>query len=62
MKVGHMLTSCTAHLEPVVVNPGDKYPSLKNNRVIIVDTPGFDDTYVGDVEILKRIATWLATS
>ena len=62
MTVGHMLTSCTAHLEPVVVDPGQRFPSLKNYRVIIVDTPGFDDTFVGDVEILKRIATWLTTS
>jgi len=62
MTVGHMLTSCTAYVEPVVVDAGERFPSLKNYRVIIVDTPGFDDTFVGDVEILKRIATWLTTS
>ena len=62
MSVGHKLTSCTPNLEPVVVDPGQMFPSLKNYRVIIVDTPGFDDTFVGDVEVLKRIATWLTTS
>jgi len=62
MTVGHKSTPCTANLEPVVVDPGQMFPSLKNYRVIIVDTPSFDDTFVGDVEILKRIATWLATS
>jgi len=30
--------------------------------VIIVDTPGFDDTYEDDVEILRRIAVRLASS
>jgi len=62
MKVGHKLTSMTANLEPVVIDPSDRFPSLKNYRVVIVDTPGFDDTFVGDVEILQRIANWLTVS
>ena len=62
MKVGHATTSCTANLQPVVLDPGEKFPSLKNYRVVMVDTPGFDDTFVGDVEILRRIADWLTVS
>ena len=61
-RVGHATTSCTANLQPVVFDPGDRFPSLKNYRVVIVDTPGFDDTFVGDVEILRRIADWLTVS
>ena len=58
MAVGHGLTSCTSKLQYEIVNP----PPLKGYRVIIVDTPGFDDTYVDDEEILRRIAVWLASS
>ncbi|KAG6917332.1 hypothetical protein DXG01_002903 [Tephrocybe rancida] len=56
--VGHSLTSETARLQPIVI----PHPSNPARRIIIVDTPGFDDTYVADSEILKRIATWLAKS
>ena len=41
------------------------YPStrkLEGHRVIIVDTPSFDDTYEDYLEILRRIAVWLASS
>jgi len=62
MRICHSTTSCTANLESVVIDPGDRFPSLKNYRIVIVDTPGFDDTFVGDVGILRRIATWLTAS
>lgn len=56
--VGHDLKSCTAHIQHVICAcPGD--PS---RRVILVDTPGFDDTFEDDSEILRRIAVWLASS
>ena len=61
MKVGHDITSCTSTLQyEVVDNPSTR--KLEGRRVIIVDTPGFDDTYEDDVEILRRIAVWLASS
>ena len=28
-------------------------------RLVLVDTPGFDDTYRQDTEILRNIADWL---
>ncbi|KAF9484398.1 hypothetical protein BDN70DRAFT_849974 [Pholiota conissans] len=61
--VGHRLVSCTEQLKPIIVKPGD-HPSLRglSGRLVIVDTPGFDDTYVEDAEILRRISVWLAAS
>ncbi|KAJ7587372.1 P-loop containing nucleoside triphosphate hydrolase protein [Mycena floridula] len=35
---------------------------LEGRRVFLVNTPGFDDTYTSQVEILRRIAVWLAFS
>ena len=61
MNVGHEIMSCTSALQYAIVdNPSTR--KLGNRRVIIVDTPGFDDTYQDDVEILRRIAVWLASS
>jgi hypothetical protein len=71
MKVGHKLTSCTAELDYAVIDSarlGDtvidsiRSAGLQGSRVVIVDTPGFDDTYEGDAEILRRIAVWLEKS
>ena len=59
MPVGHGILSCTSRLQYAIV---DSPPPRKGHRVVIVDTPGFDDTYVEDVEILRRIAVWLASS
>jgi hypothetical protein len=62
MLVGHEMTSCTSKLEYFVIDPIPNQPRLKGRRVVIVDTPGFDDTYQDDVEILRRVAVWLASS
>ena len=36
------------------------YPiSRQGVRLVLVDTPGFDDTYRQDTEILRAIADWL---
>jgi len=59
MLVGHDISSCTSTLQYAIV---DNPPPCEGHRVIIVDTPGFDDTYEEDVEILRRIAVWLASS
>ncbi|KAF8159709.1 hypothetical protein B0H34DRAFT_858458 [Crassisporium funariophilum] len=52
--VGHGLKSCTQNVQ--VVHCFDK---VQNRRVVLVDTPGFDDTNLSDLDILKLIATWL---
>lgn len=46
--VGHTLDSCTTMVRMVKVHD-----------IILVDTPGFDDTYKSDTEILNMIADWL---
>ncbi|KAF9539710.1 hypothetical protein CPC08DRAFT_770924 [Agrocybe pediades] len=57
-QVGHNLTSCTSQLHPITLSfPNDSL--LKEYIVTLVDTPGFDDTYIGDTAILQRIADWL---
>ncbi|KAJ8114619.1 hypothetical protein OPT61_g3546 [Boeremia exigua] len=54
--VGHGLEACTAKVEiyPATLPDGTK--------LFLVDTPGFDDTYKPDTDILKEIANWLATA
>ncbi|KIJ92590.1 hypothetical protein K443DRAFT_13482 [Laccaria amethystina LaAM-08-1] len=60
-QVGHDLKSCTATLQPFLDDlPPDE--SGKHRRLVLVDTPGFDDTNEADSEILRRIAVWLASS
>ena len=56
--VGLGLESCSTEIKPVII----QHPTEENRRIILVDTPGFDDTNVDDVEILKSIADWLAQS
>lgn len=59
--VGHDLKSCTAELQPFFKDlPPDE--SGKPRRLVLVDTPGFDDTNEADSEILRRIAVWLAST
>ncbi|KAF8959528.1 P-loop containing nucleoside triphosphate hydrolase protein [Flammula alnicola] len=55
--VGHSMHSCTAKIEPIVENL-----TGTARRLVIVDTPGFDDTYVDDSEISKRISSWMESS
>ena len=66
MKVGEHLKSQTAKLEHVIIDNPEIYvcpnPELSGKRLVIVDTPGFDDTYTDDVEILGCISAWLAKS
>ncbi|KAG6820499.1 hypothetical protein H0H93_016306 [Arthromyces matolae] len=56
--VGHELQSHTAHIQHFTLT----HPDYPNRRIVIIDTPGFDDTSVDDREILRRIAVWLARS
>ena len=59
MRVGHDISSCTSTLQYAIV---DNPSPCKGHRVIIVDTPGFDNISVDDKEILRRIAVWLVSS
>ena len=52
--VGHALQSHSVEPQTVrVAHPTDGY------SVVFVDTPGFDDTFKSDLEILTIIADWL---
>ncbi|KAL9615846.1 MAG: hypothetical protein Q9204_008653 [Flavoplaca sp. TL-2023a] len=74
MKIGHHLHSCKKHsqhhekallsdvgrsgtdqVEEVPCKVGDEY-------VILVDTPGFNDTHRSDTEILTALADWMKSS
>ncbi|TFK19338.1 P-loop containing nucleoside triphosphate hydrolase protein [Coprinopsis marcescibilis] len=63
--VGHELKSCTRDLQavkmPMPLDFAEKYPRLSSRNIVLVDTPGFDDTYADDSEILRRISLWLAS-
>ena len=50
------LESCTAE-----VQLSDGF-TLEGRRVVLVDTPGFDDTSKSDTEILQTIAAFLAAT
>ena len=40
----------------------DGRPPRENDRLNLIDTPGFDDTIETDFAILTTIATWLKDS
>jgi len=61
MQVGHGTTPHTANPQPIVLDLGNRFPSLTNYRLVVIDTPGFD-SYTGDSVILQRIANLLAAS
>ncbi|KAF2841274.1 hypothetical protein M501DRAFT_929658 [Patellaria atrata CBS 101060] len=54
-KVGHKLKSCTSTIQEIPIK-------VDNQDVVLVDTPGFDDSNESDTEILSRIAAWMQTS
>ena len=59
--VGHDLKSCTANLLPVVIGSLQS-DLLKDGRLVLLDTPGFD-VYpnVNGADILDGIGSWLET-
>ena len=50
------LKSCTAE-----VQLSNEF-TLDDRRIVLIDTPGFDDTSKSDTDILKTIAAFLATA
>jgi hypothetical protein len=53
--VGNGLRSCTSEVQ---VSP--KFV-VDGRTVVLIDTPGFNDTVMGDAEVLKEISAFLAT-
>jgi hypothetical protein len=56
LRIGTNLESCTAE-----VQLSNNF-TLDGRRVLLVDTPGFDDTHRSDTDILKLIAIFLETT
>ena len=56
LKVGDDLKSCTSKIQET-----EEFV-LDGRRVVLVDTPGFDDTYRSDMDVLKSIAAFLGES
>ncbi|KAL5326313.1 hypothetical protein ACEPPN_007451 [Leptodophora sp. 'Broadleaf-Isolate-01'] len=54
VEVGHGLCSETATVRAF-------HTTIESVNFMLVDTPGFNDTFRGDEEILKEITNWLAT-
>ena len=56
LKVGSDLDSCTS-----AVQESEEFV-LDGRLVVLVDTPGFDDTHKSDTDVLKSIAAFLGES
>ncbi|KAG8920096.1 hypothetical protein FRC02_001171 [Tulasnella sp. 418] len=55
LSIGNSLSSETKDVTPVTYH-------YRGRKVILIDTPGFDDTYISDTDILRSIASWLEVS
>ena len=54
-RAGSRLASCTTEVRAVRLY---NHP-VHGDRLVLVDTPGFDDTNKSDLEILQMISIWL---
>jgi hypothetical protein len=61
MKVNHGLRSCTKEIGVATLILPSTHQVFPNRRLVLVDTPGFDDTKEDEYEILRRISVWLAS-
>ncbi|KAF2174956.1 hypothetical protein K469DRAFT_684830 [Zopfia rhizophila CBS 207.26] len=56
LKIGYGLEPCTQSVQVVPCSIEHR------NKIWLVDTPGFDDTFKTDADILKEVANWLNTA
>ena len=55
VQIGHGIKSCTKDV--------DEHTFVyRNKHIHLIDTPGFNDTYLTDREVLDEIARWLGTA
>lgn len=53
LRIGKSMESCTSDVEIA------KEFTLDGRKVVLIDTPGFDDTNKSDTEVLRLIAAFL---
>lgn len=53
--VSHELESCTQEVRAF----GCLHPNGSGRKIVLIDTPGFDDTDRTDYDILRSITQWL---
>ncbi|KAG6847276.1 hypothetical protein H0H93_009109, partial [Arthromyces matolae] len=58
MQIGHDPKPCTEDIQVVALT----HPQRPRPRIVVIDTPGFDDRNVTVSEVLGRIAAWLSRS
>ncbi len=61
MSVNHGLKSCTQEIECATITLPEHHAKWPSRRLVLVDTPGFNDTKQGEFEILRKISVWLAS-
>ena len=54
-RAGSRLASCTSEIRAARLF---NHP-VHGDRIVLVDTPGFDDTNISDLEILQMVSKWL---
>jgi hypothetical protein len=62
MAVNHGLKSCTQEIKCAMITLPEDHKTWPNRRLVLVDTPGFDDSQRGEFEILRKISVWLASA
>ena len=62
MKVNRGLESCTREIGVGLFTLPSSHQEWPNRRIVLVDTPGFDDTSLSDTDVLKMIALYLSTT
>jgi len=49
----------TTKVDCAIIDPIPGYLETKIRRLVVVDTPGFDNTYDNDTKILLEIVDWI---
>ncbi|KAF2174954.1 hypothetical protein K469DRAFT_684828 [Zopfia rhizophila CBS 207.26] len=55
VEIGHSLESCTTKVKGYMIR------STSGQNIYLIDTPGFDDTQISNVDLLQKIASALIT-
>jgi hypothetical protein len=62
MAVNHGLHSCTQAVECATMMLSEDHKMWPNHRLVLVETPGFDNSEQGEFEVLRKISVWLASA